>query len=112
MTTSVKDILESNIIGYTGSRGFTGSQGSGFTGSTGFIGSMGRTYVSNTAPTGVAQGDTWYNSDTGKRYVYYTDIDSSQWVQESAPGPSGPPGPTGPGVTTGKAIAMAMIFGG
>jgi hypothetical protein len=26
-------------------------------------------------------------------------------------GPTGPAGPTGPGVTTGKAIAMAIVFG-
>jgi hypothetical protein len=51
-------------------------------------------------------------------YFYYNDGDSSQWVAISGPqGPQGPQGETGPagadggGVTTGKAIAMAIVFG-
>lgn len=89
------------LQGYLGSRGFDG-----------YVGSAGRTYVSNTAPVGVASGETWYNTDTGKRYVYYTDVDSEQWVQESAPGPIGITGAQGAEATTAKVIAMAMIFGG
>lgn len=32
-------------------------------------------------PTGAADGDLWYNSEDGSIYVYYADVDSSQWVQ-------------------------------
>jgi hypothetical protein len=31
------------------------------------------------------QGDMWWDSETGIRYIYYTDANSSQWVQESYP---------------------------
>jgi hypothetical protein len=78
-------------VGFTGSRGdfgFTGSQGDiGYSGSVGFTGSKGITQIGNTAPVAPVNGDTWWNSDTGVRYVYYDDGNSSQWVQESAPPP-------------------------
>jgi len=37
--------------------------------------------ISETAPTAPEAGDVWYNSTTGKTYIYYTDADSSQWVE-------------------------------
>ena len=80
----------SNNAGYTGSAGFTGSQGA-----TGFTGSKGTTTIANTAPASPVNGDTWWNSETGVRYVYYADGTSNQWVQESAAGPQGPIGFTG-----------------
>ena len=36
--------------------------------------------VSNTAPTNPTQGSLWWNKDYGRLLVYYTDADSSQWV--------------------------------
>lgn len=37
--------------------------------------------VSDTAPIAPESGDVWYNSSTGKTYIYYVDVDSSQWVE-------------------------------
>lgn len=37
--------------------------------------------ISETAPEGAEAGDVWYNSATGKTYIYYTDVDGSQWVE-------------------------------
>ena len=40
------------------------------------------TYIQETAPASppAVDGDLWYNSATGSLYIYYTDLDSSQWV--------------------------------
>ena len=41
--------------------------------------------ISATAPsTNVQEGQLWYNTNDGRLYVYYTDADSSQWV-DAAP---------------------------
>jgi microcystin-dependent protein len=37
--------------------------------------------VSDTAPSNPLSGDSWFDSTTGYVFVYYTDADSSQWVQ-------------------------------
>jgi len=42
--------------------------------------------VSETAPATPGNGDTWFDSATGKAYIYYTDGDSSQWVEIGNPG--------------------------
>jgi len=54
--------------------------------------------VSENPPVDAVSGDIWYRTIDGLAYVYYTDADSSQWVQLGGPqGPVGPPGgPTGP----------------
>ena len=39
--------------------------------------------VSPTPPTPAAQGDLWYDPNDGRLYVYYTDANSSQWVDAS-----------------------------
>lgn len=36
---------------------------------------------SPTAPLAPKQGDLWYNTEDGNTYVWYTDVDGSQWVQ-------------------------------
>ena len=69
----VWNITSEGIIGQTG-----------FTGSIGFTGSKGSTTVSPSAPTSPINGDLWWNSETGVRYVFYTDGTSNQWVQDSA----------------------------
>jgi hypothetical protein len=53
----------------------------------------------------------WFNSNDGTLSVYYDDSDGApQWVVTS--GPEGPEGPQAEAqVTTGKAIAMAIVFG-
>ena len=39
------------------------------------------TTVSDTAPSSPSAGDLWYESDTGNLLVYYTDANTSQWVE-------------------------------
>jgi hypothetical protein len=93
-------------IGFTGSTGAQGPQGTtGFTGSLGYTGSKGTTTIGNTAPTSPVNGDTWWNSETGVRYVYYADGTSNQWVQESAAGTTGFTGSAGSLGYTGSAGA-------
>ena len=69
--------------------------------------------VGTSPPSGAANGDQWFDSSSATLYVYYADGSSSQWVGVSGPrGPAGPAGPSGAGgVSTGKAIAMAIVFG-
>ena len=37
--------------------------------------------VSETAPSGAEAGDMWFSSSDGRTFVYYTDVDGSQWVE-------------------------------
>jgi|TARA_Y100000034_G_C6895337_1_gene412658 hypothetical protein len=37
--------------------------------------------VADTAPSNPTNGEMWFESDTGNTLVYYTDTDSSQWVE-------------------------------
>lgn len=39
--------------------------------------------ISETAPSSPSAGDTWFDSSTGKTYIYYVDGDSSQWIEMS-----------------------------
>ena len=41
--------------------------------------------ISATAPSSPAAGDLWWDSDNGNLYIYYTDVDSSQWVAANGP---------------------------
>lgn len=41
----------------------------------------GKVTTSATAPSAPSNGDEWFNTNDGNLYVYYTDIDGSQWVQ-------------------------------
>jgi len=41
--------------------------------------------VSATAPTDAVSGDTWYDTVSGRSFVYYTDVDTSQWVEANPP---------------------------
>lgn len=74
--------------------------------------------VSDSAPSNPISGQIWYKSDTGGTYVYY----SSNWV-EVGPAPAltstqvttalgFTPANAATAATTGKAIAMAIVFGG
>jgi hypothetical protein len=45
----------------------------------------GKFTVSETPPSGPGNGDTWFDSSTGKAYIYYDDVDSSQWVEIGNP---------------------------
>lgn len=62
----------------------------------------------STPPTSPAANALWWDSESGKLKIYYTDADGSQWVDAMV----GTVGSSGSGVSTGKAIAMALVFGG
>ena len=38
-----------------------------------------------TAPTTPSTGDTWIDTASGRTYIYYTDTDTSQWVESNPP---------------------------
>ena len=38
-------------------------------------------FIQTTAPGAPVDGDIWYDSAEGFTYIYYTDVDSSQWIQ-------------------------------
>tara|TARA_B100000035_G_C21035102_1_gene570485 strand:- start:944 stop:3739 length:2796 start_codon:yes stop_codon:yes gene_type:complete len=78
----------------------------------GKTGATGPTNVSigDAAPSSPSTGQFWWNSSANKLYIYYTDANSSQWVQATTPGaastvagPQGPTGPTGPAGANGTA---------
>ena len=54
--------------------------------------------ISDTAPVAPAAGAIWWESDTGRQFIYYNDANSSQWVEVTGGGWGGvgPPGPQGP----------------
>jgi len=39
------------------------------------------TFVSSSAPTGISNGARWYDSVSGRTFVYYVDTDTAQWVE-------------------------------
>ena len=41
----------------------------------------GKVTTSSVAPSTPDNGDEWFNTEDGNLYVYYTDVDGSQWVQ-------------------------------
>jgi len=51
--------------------------------------------TSDTAPTSPSAGDFWWDSDANALFIYYTDVDSSQWVQATTPGADGADGVNG-----------------
>ena len=52
--------------------------------------------ISSTAPAGVDEGTIWFDSVSGKLYIYYNDGNSFQWVQPTSSGGSN----SGGGATT------------
>ena len=42
--------------------------------------------ISSTPPVGPENGDMWWNSVDGNLYIYYTDVDTSQWVPANGAG--------------------------
>jgi hypothetical protein len=70
--------------------------------------------VSESAPVDPSAGDVWFNSTNGRSYIYYTDVDSSQWVEVSgAEGATGTVATLGdiPDVTlTGAQDGNALVY--
>ncbi len=55
-------------------------------------------------PTNPAPGDSWFDTDEGRTYIYYQDTDSSQWI-ESNPSWNG-------GIPVGSVIPSYLSTGG
>jgi hypothetical protein len=107
-----------SITGPTGPTGATGAASTvaGPTGPTGANGAVGPTGPTGVAgPTGPTGADSTVAGPTGPTGALGptgpTGAASSVAGPTGPTGSLGPTGPTGPGVTTGKSIAMAMIFG-
>jgi hypothetical protein len=56
--------------------------------------------ISDTPPGSPTAGSMWWESDTGILWIYFTDVNSSQWVVANRAG--GPTGSTGPAGLTGS----------
>jgi hypothetical protein len=67
-------ILSADSSTPSGLRWVANSGGGGGTGSSVYIGETPPPYSSNA-------GDFWYNSENGALNIYYTDVDTSQWVE-------------------------------
>lgn len=46
---------------------------------------QGKTVTSPTPPSSPQNGDQWFNTNDGTLYIYYTDANTSQWVESRAP---------------------------
>lgn len=94
-----------NLSGGVGPTGPTGSNGVSVTGPTGPAG-FGRFTASDAAPTAPANGEAWFDSLTGKTYIWYNDTNSAQWVQvgNASIGPTGPAGAAGATGPTGPIV--------
>jgi len=44
-----------------------------------------RFFVSDEPPAAATNGDAWFDTSEGVTYIYYVDIDSSQWVESGNP---------------------------
>ncbi|MEK9697525.1 MAG: hypothetical protein VW270_17300 [Candidatus Poseidoniales archaeon] len=78
-----------------GTQGTQGTTGTGTQGTTGTQGIQGPSSggssvsISDDAPGSPTAGDLWWESDTGKLKIYYSDTDSNQWVDASPSGGGG-----------------------
>lgn len=68
------------VQGQTGLQGITGSGLQGIQGTQGIQGIRQNFTISDTPPTATVVGEQWYDSTTGKTYVWY----DSFWVETSA----------------------------
>jgi hypothetical protein len=88
LTGATGDTGATGIAGATGPEGATGPTGVGATGATGAAGPTGPSgpagtiIVSDTPPSSPSVGDIWFESDTGKTFVYY----DSFWVETNGGG--------------------------
>lgn len=78
-------------------------------GPSGYTGSKGTTFIGDNPPSSPVNGDTWWDTVEGLRYVYYDDGTSSQWVQESIVGATGYTGYTGSQGATGFTGSQGAI---
>lgn len=68
--------------GDKGEPGAAGDKGAPGAGDKGQKGTSNQSITSAGAPSGAADGDLWFDTDTGSLYIYYVDSDSTgQWIQ-------------------------------
>jgi hypothetical protein len=73
--------------------------------------------ASVTSPTSPKTGDRWYKTDTDVLYEYITDGTTNYWIDIQSPtftnnSATVNVGSVAGGITTGRAIAMSIVFGG
>jgi hypothetical protein len=92
----VKGIVANGSIGTPG-QALISNGTSTYWGSVSGTGAGSLTFIGPVAPASSisTEGDTWWDSETAARYVYYNDGDNIQWVQDTFAGPNGPIGYTG-----------------
>ena len=62
--------------------------------------------IATTAPTSASSGDLWWKSDEGQLKIYYTDVDSSAWIDTAGGGSgSGTFAGEGAGLVPGSTLA-------
>ena len=67
--------------------------------------------ISTTAPTSASNGDLWWKSDEGQLKIYYTDADSSAWVDTAGGGSgSGTFAGEGAGLVPGSTLAETSKY--
>jgi hypothetical protein len=74
------------------------------------ISAVARVTVSQTAPSSPSEGDLWYHSTQARLFVYYTDINSSQWV-DAAPFNLEQGGGSGTSVSVGATAPVGPLSG-
>jgi hypothetical protein len=68
------DLSNEDVLTYSSASAIWTNAPSGGSGGGGVV-------ISESAPISPSAGQLWYNSSSGKTYIYYDDIDSSQWVE-------------------------------
>ena len=74
----IVEIIAYNVVTTSGSGGQSGGSGGGA-----------RVSVGDTAPASASSGDLWWKSNEGNLKIYYSDDNSSQWIDASAGGGGG-----------------------
>lgn len=92
-----------NTTGIITASSFYGD-GSNITG----ISAVARVSVSQTPPASPAEGDLWYHTTQARLFIYYTDVDSSQWI-DAAPFNGG--GGGGTSVSIGATAPIGPLVG-
>lgn len=90
---------DDGLIGSKGDKGDQGDQG--------IQGDPGLSFTGSVPPLNPIEGQQWYNTTTGVNYVYYTDINSSQWVSTSN---SYSPAVAGYGTSKPNTPAIGQLF--
>lgn len=66
--------------------------------------------ISDTAPGSPSAGDLWWSANTSELFIYYNDTDTSQWVQATTPGATGPAGADGADGSSVTSYANTTAF--